>query len=101
MTADLGLQANQLLPLFNKAIRKFTRLMKEVFEFDIAQEMNRDEQKSRAILGGVAKNKQAASNLGVQTMNDELNKETEGLGTKKAKEMQSDKEKFIARHKIK
>mmetsp|Transcript_27446 Transcript_27446/g.36711 ORF Transcript_27446/g.36711 Transcript_27446/m.36711 type:complete len:194 (+) Transcript_27446:1083-1664(+) len=40
LTGDLGLQANQLLPLFNKAIRKFTRLIKEVFEFEISQEMN-------------------------------------------------------------
>ena len=46
LTGDLGLQSNQLLPLFNKAIRKFTKLIKEVFEFEIAQEMNRDEQKS-------------------------------------------------------
>ena len=35
LTGELGLQANQLLPLFNKAIRKFTRLIKEVFEFEI------------------------------------------------------------------
>lgn len=36
LTGDLGLQANQLLPLFNKAIRKFAKLIKEVFEYDIA-----------------------------------------------------------------
>jgi len=44
LTIDLNLQANQILPLFNKAIRKFTRLIKEVFEFEIAAEMNRTEQ---------------------------------------------------------
>jgi hypothetical protein len=57
LTKDLGLQANQLLPLFNKAIRKFSKLIKEVFEHDIAQEINRDEQKSIALLSGVVENK--------------------------------------------
>lgn len=78
---DLGLQANQLLPLFNKAIRKFARLIKEVFEKDIVDEMNRDEQKSMNILAGVAQNKQAASQLGTQTLNEEL-KQGEGLSHK-------------------
>ena len=64
LTVDLGLQSNQLLPLFNKAIRKFTKLIKEVFEFEIAQEMNRDEQKSISMLAKVANNKQASSRLG-------------------------------------
>ena len=35
LTRELNLQANQLLPLFNKAIRKFTRFIKEVFEYEI------------------------------------------------------------------
>ena len=43
LTKELNLQANQLLPLFNKAIRKFTRFIKEVFEYEITQEVNRDE----------------------------------------------------------
>ena len=43
LTVDLGLQANQLLPLFNKAIRKFAKLIKEVFEHEIAEEMNKTE----------------------------------------------------------
>ena len=76
LTVDLGLQANQLLPLFNKAIRKFTRLIKEVFEHEIQEEMNRDEEKTRSILSGVASNKQAASKLGTQTLNEELKEKT-------------------------
>lgn len=36
LLVDLNLQANQLLPLFNKGIRKFTRVFREVFEKDIA-----------------------------------------------------------------
>ena len=58
--------------MFNKAIRKFTKLIKEVFEYEIAQEMNRDEQKSISMLAKVASNKQAASTLGNQTLYDEL-----------------------------
>lgn len=64
LTKDLGLQVNQLLPLFNKAIRKFARLIKEVFERDIVAEIDRDEQKSMKVLAGVAQNKEAASKLG-------------------------------------
>jgi N-acetyltransferase 10 len=36
LQVDLNLQANQLLPLFNKGIRKFTRVFREVFERHIA-----------------------------------------------------------------
>jgi len=43
--------------LFNKAIRKFSKFIKEVFEFEIQEEMNRDEAKSKQILSGVALNK--------------------------------------------
>ena len=39
MTEDLNLQAKQLLPVFNKAIRKFAKLFKEVFEHEIAMQM--------------------------------------------------------------
>ena len=40
LAIDLNLQTNQLLPLFNKAIRKFTRLFKEVFERDVVAEID-------------------------------------------------------------
>ena len=102
LTKDLGLQANQLLPLFNKAIRKFTRLIKEVFEFEISQEMNKAEQQAMKVLGNVAANKSAASGLGNQTLNEELKEgAATGLGAQMATQMQADKEKFIAKHKIK
>ena len=42
---DLNLQANQLLPLFNKGIRKFTRVFREVFEREIAKEMDAEADK--------------------------------------------------------
>ena len=106
LTGDLGLQANQLLPLFNKAIRKFTKLIKEVFEYEIAQEMNRDELKSISMLAKVASNKEAASTLGPQTLHQELKGSVsepaiEGIGSHLTAKMQADKEKFIAKHKIK
>lgn len=40
MQVDLNLQANQLLPLFNKGIRKFTRVFREVFEREIAKQVD-------------------------------------------------------------
>jgi len=40
LQTDLNLQANQLLPLFNKGIRKFTRVFREVFEREIAKELD-------------------------------------------------------------
>ena len=91
----MGLQANQLLPLFNKAIRKFTKLIKEVFEHDIAEELNKTERESRKVLAGVAANVQAASVLGQQTLNEELL-----AGTNLSAKMQADKDKFIKQHKI-
>lgn len=69
--------------------------------------MNRDEQKAMKTLGNVATNKQAASTLGQKTLDQEL-KEVKGaaasesaLGSKMAAKMQADKDKFIAKHKIK
>ena len=57
LTKELNLQANQLLPLFNKAIRKFTKFIKEVFEYEIKEEVNRDEAKAMGVLSSVAANK--------------------------------------------
>jgi N-acetyltransferase 10 len=40
LESDLNLQSNQLLAQFNKAIRKFTRLFKQVFELDIGKKLD-------------------------------------------------------------
>ena len=54
------------------------------------------------VLGNVASNKSAASGLGNQTLNEELKEgAATGLGAQMATQMQADKEKFIAKHKIK
>lgn len=42
LVVELKLAANQLLPLFNKSIRKFTRLFKEVIEREIEAELDRE-----------------------------------------------------------
>lgn len=40
---DLNLAANQLLPLFNKAIVKYTKLMKACYEKEVELEMAQEE----------------------------------------------------------
>lgn len=47
---DLNLQANQLLPLFNKAVRKFTRVFREVFEREVAGQVDEEAKQSYALL---------------------------------------------------
>lgn len=90
LQVDLNLQANQLLPLFNKGMRKFTRVFREVFERDIAKEI--DEKKS-------------ASNLMIQekmkkSMDEELN-EGEVQLTKKMREEKTEFIKQFQKHQIK
>ena len=64
--------------------------------------MNKAEQQAMKVLGNVAANKSAASGLGNQTLNEELKEgAATGLGAQMATQMQADKEKFIAKHKIK
>jgi N-acetyltransferase 10 len=43
LQTDLNLQANQLLPLFNKGIRKFTRVFRAVYEREIAKEIDQQQ----------------------------------------------------------
>jgi hypothetical protein len=71
------------LPLFNKGIKKFTRVFREVFEREIAKEI--DAQKS-----GVTQLMTASKDL-KKTLNDELNEGETNL-TKKLRE---EKEQFI------
>ena len=42
LEADLGLNAGQLLPQFNKLIRKFTKVIRMVYEDDIQKKMGDD-----------------------------------------------------------
>lgn len=40
--ADLGLNSSQILPQFNKVMRKFTKVIKAVFERDIATKLDEE-----------------------------------------------------------
>lgn len=42
LEVDLGLNSNQILPLFNKMIRKFTKTIKQVFEQSIERELDEE-----------------------------------------------------------
>jgi len=39
---DLGLNVSQILPQFNKLMRKFTKVVKSVYESDIALKIDED-----------------------------------------------------------
>lgn len=43
--SDLGLNSNQILPQFNKMMRKFTKIIKSVFEKEIEATINYNEKK--------------------------------------------------------
>lgn len=47
MEQDLGLNASQILPQFNKLMRKFSRVVKSVYEMDIAQKLDDDSNKKK------------------------------------------------------
>jgi hypothetical protein len=49
LTHDLNLQANQLLPLFNKAIAKYTKLIKASYEQSVVTEIQQEEKKAPEI----------------------------------------------------
>lgn len=93
MTEDLKLQANQLLPVFNKAIRKFAKLFKEVFEHEIATQMQSEVKGAAA---EIAKNKEAAS-----LIKESLNEELGGADNALAAELKAEKTDFIKKHGIK
>lgn len=87
------MQANQLLPLFNKGIRKFTRVFKEVFERDIARQLDQESKGVPAVL-----NKQSADLK--KSLHEEL-KEGETQLTRKMKEEKEEFIKRFAKHQIK
>ena len=94
MTKDLNLQVNQLLPVFNKAIRKFTKLFKEAFEHEIAVQMQIEVSGTAA---EIAKNKEAASNM-KESLAEELGK---GGGTELTEQLKAEKQEFLQKHSIK
>ena len=94
LQGDLNLQANQLLPLFNKGIRKFTKLFREVYEKDIEREMDQEKAKSNQAMaammikaGGLKKSLEDELNEGETQLTKKLREEKEDfvkkfMGTK-------------------
>ena len=91
---DLNLQSNQLLPLFNKGIRKFTRVFREVYEREIAQEIDSKSAAANNVLS-------LSTKSGIkQSLREELN-EGEVQLTKKMREEKADFVKKFQKHQIK
>ena len=87
---DLKLAANQLLPLFNKAVVKYTKLIKAAYESDVVQTMEAEEKQKPADL---LKNEKLKGQL-----HEELK---EGKGTELAQQMASEKDDFIKKLAVK
>jgi len=91
---DLGLNTNQILPQFNKVMRKFTKVIKSVFERDIEQAIEEESKTAQQIASSKIK---AVSHI-EQSLEDELdNKE----GSKLLKQMKDDKTSFLKAHAVK
>lgn len=96
LQVDLNLQANQLLPLFNKGIRKFTRVFREVFERDIAADIDKSA-KNAGVQGLMKKGGASAPSDLKRSLNDELNEGDTHL-TRKMKEEKAEFIKKFQKH---
>ncbi len=56
----MNLQANQLLPMFNKAMRKFTNICKATFEQQISKELEQEEQAGKKVVLNLLAQKKVA-----------------------------------------
>jgi hypothetical protein len=82
------------LPLFNKGIRKFTRVFREVYEREIAQEIDSKSASANNVLS-------LSTKPGIkQSLREELN-EGEVQLTKKMREEKADFVKKFQKHQIK
>jgi hypothetical protein len=83
-----------LLPLFNKGMRKFTRVFREVFEREIAKELDAQKSGVQAMMAG-----SSTKNI-MKSLNDELNEGEVNL-TKKMREEKAEFIKQFQKHQIK
>ena len=86
-----------MLPLFNKGMRKFTRVFREVFEREIAKELDAQKSGVQAMMSGGGSS--SAKNI-KKSLNDELN-EGEVHLTKKMREEKAEFIKHFQKHQIK
>lgn len=94
LEVDLNLNSSQILPQFNKVMRKFTRVIKTVLEKDIERNLNEETQ---------AIEKKAKSQIAVasdlkMTMEEEMKQEQD---TKLVKQMKEQKTDFLKKHSAK
>lgn len=87
---DLGLNSSQILPQFNKVMRKFTRIIKSVIERDIEKGIDEESKVNQELA------KAAIASMGQQFMDDE-----EEGDTKLLKQMKEDKSSFLKKHAVK
>lgn len=83
-----------MLPLFNKGMRKFTRVFREVFEREIAKELDAQKSGVQAMMAG-----SSTKNI-MKSLNDELNEGEVNL-TKKMREEKAEFIKQFQKHQIK
>lgn len=88
LQSDLNLGANQLLPMFNKAMRKFTNMCKASYEAEIAAQLKQEEQDAQIIMDQF-KRQGKPENIDETQKPDQL---TERL--------QQEKDRFIQKHSI-
>jgi len=91
---DLGLNAAQILPQFNKVMKKFTRVLKSVFESDIEKKMDAESK----ITQSEAQARIAVASDLKQSLAEELGDEE---GTQLLKQMKDDKSSFLKRIAVK
>jgi len=63
LSLDLNLQASQILPMFNKAMKKATRIFKSVYEHQIQKEFEEKEKKTDKLLKASQVGKSLAEEL--------------------------------------
>ena len=85
-----------MLPLFNKGMRKFTRVFREVFEREIAKELDAQKSGVQAMMSGAGS---STKNI-KKSLNDELNEGEVNL-TKKMREEKAEFIKQFQKHQIK
>ena len=83
-----------MLPLFNKGMRKFTRVFREVFEREIVKELDAQKSGVQAMMAG-----SSTKNI-KKSLNDELNEGEVNL-TKKMREEKAEFIKQFQKHQIK
>lgn len=88
VASELNLQVNQLLPMFNKAIKKFTNLVRASFENEISLQIAKEEKEAKA-------RAQAVMQAAMGSARHDLDSDEDEALTKQLKE---EKTQFLQKH---